>query len=707
MFTKKINIIFYEVGFFACLLLIGGLLLVRSISCMDIWWHLKTGETILELRRIPITDIFSFSVIGREWLNMSWGFEVLLYLLYSFTGTAGVLGYKFVTGMTCYLLSTLPFRKNNYKIWILITFIPFCSLFYLRSFARPELLSYVFFAILTALLLSKKDSFFYKKNITLILLLQLFWANLHGLYILGPILTGVFAVSVLLEKSLLKRKIPEWSTLFYYTRLPILQFIISGVTPHGLKGLVYPLELFSRLSGQYSVFDNIQEFRPLWSVDLSWQTSLSLMAMILFGMASVFFMAKRKYYSRACLLALALAFFVSAYRNMPFGLILCLGLSSEAAGIIVREGKWKKVLVSLGVVLLCFNAIVLISKVSDLKRNGFIAVQAPYKKACAFLKQQQIKGRFLNYSIGTGGAMIYDLWPDIKVFADGRLEVYDHEFLEQYIEMIRNPRLFDDIVDKYDIGGIFIDYTRRYKFIDISLQQAYERMIFRLYKSDQWRMVYFDETTVLFFRKGFSVGTQRLLLTEEEMRIREPSFKEGRNIKALLLMLKEYGLLKNIFYEKSPLEMTAEDQKEYIKLLIMADDMERLADVLPQLRVQTQTDDSPFFMLAEAYMYKNTGEFDKAEIVLMSIISKGSEDKVSTQAKLYLGDIARLKRDLLKAERFYYDVLQSGYAQEQSLNSLAGISFEMGNLDQAREYLQKLEEINPEHPALANKRFLQ
>ena len=56
------------------LLLVAVFLYVNlfRITNNDIWWHLKTGEWILEHRTVPHQDPFSLIASGRDWIDHEW-----------------------------------------------------------------------------------------------------------------------------------------------------------------------------------------------------------------------------------------------------------------------------------------------------------------------------------------------------------------------------------------------------------------------------------------------------------------------------------------------------------------------------------------------------------------------------------------------------------------------------------------------------------
>src|ERR1051326_8011932 len=55
----------------------------RPLTDADFWWHLKTGEYIVNTHSVPTTDLFSFTNYGKPWVAHEWLSEVIFYLIYS------------------------------------------------------------------------------------------------------------------------------------------------------------------------------------------------------------------------------------------------------------------------------------------------------------------------------------------------------------------------------------------------------------------------------------------------------------------------------------------------------------------------------------------------------------------------------------------------------------------------------------------------
>src|SRR4051812_22962248 len=70
----------FDRGALALTLLLGMVFLAYfwTPTDFDLWWHLRTGQLILE-SGVPHSDIFSFSAGGATWIAHSWLTEVLMY----------------------------------------------------------------------------------------------------------------------------------------------------------------------------------------------------------------------------------------------------------------------------------------------------------------------------------------------------------------------------------------------------------------------------------------------------------------------------------------------------------------------------------------------------------------------------------------------------------------------------------------------------
>ena len=48
----------------------------------DLWWHLKTGQLILAEGRLPQVDWYTYTDFDKPWIDLHWGFQLLVTALY-------------------------------------------------------------------------------------------------------------------------------------------------------------------------------------------------------------------------------------------------------------------------------------------------------------------------------------------------------------------------------------------------------------------------------------------------------------------------------------------------------------------------------------------------------------------------------------------------------------------------------------------------
>ena len=72
----------FEVYVFALTFLLAS----RPLSDGDFWFHLKTGEYILNTGLIPKQELFSFTSFGSPWIAHGWLSGLIFYAVYSKAG---------------------------------------------------------------------------------------------------------------------------------------------------------------------------------------------------------------------------------------------------------------------------------------------------------------------------------------------------------------------------------------------------------------------------------------------------------------------------------------------------------------------------------------------------------------------------------------------------------------------------------------------
>src|SRR5580704_6297240 len=90
---------------FALVLLLGLLAMTaRNAVDPDLWWHLRTGQWIVETGHVPHSDPFSFTRTGHAWVSHEWLSEVVFYELWKHGGAAGLIVFSAIITTTGFML---------------------------------------------------------------------------------------------------------------------------------------------------------------------------------------------------------------------------------------------------------------------------------------------------------------------------------------------------------------------------------------------------------------------------------------------------------------------------------------------------------------------------------------------------------------------------------------------------------------------------
>jgi hypothetical protein len=169
---------------------------VRGVDDPDVWWHLATGQWILQHHTVPHVDPFSV-LAGRPWQAYSWLFEVVLAGLFQRLGLVGIVAYTgtMVLAITVAIYSMVRRLQADASVTILLTLAATYSLGHLYT-PRPWMFTILFFVIeLTILSEARRTGGL--RGLLWIPVIFALWANLHIEYVHGLLVLGLaFAESL-------------------------------------------------------------------------------------------------------------------------------------------------------------------------------------------------------------------------------------------------------------------------------------------------------------------------------------------------------------------------------------------------------------------------------------------------------------------------------------------------------------------------------
>ena len=274
-------------------------------------------------------------------------------------------------------------------------------------------------------------------------LLPVVWANCHSLFLLGICAGGAFTVGTMLQTLLGMtndeppiRRQRIWLALL----LPVCQCSASLCNPYFLRGALFPLELFNRVSGDEADFSGvIVEFQPTLSLIGDCFEVYVFLVLCLAGMVS-FVMGRRQLRFWRIIVCLGFGYLAfKANRNMVwltiaiatfYGQNLRDILSTAAAdrGRSLNE-KWRIALTAVATCLVMFG--VASSwwyefTLFKTKRTGFgFWMDAAPVHATEILRQQPGDVRLYMVDIQYAGWFMWKAGDKVRSFMDPRLEVND------------------------------------------------------------------------------------------------------------------------------------------------------------------------------------------------------------------------------------------------------------------------------------------
>ncbi|HEY6817030.1 MAG TPA: hypothetical protein VI168_15950, partial [Croceibacterium sp.] len=203
----------------------------------DTYWHIAAGRLMIDTLGVPATDPFSFTFRGHPWTAHEWLAEVLsaaAYRLGSWPAVATL--HAAAVGLTLLLVGqrvgrTLPVRHTIVLLVLLASMLaPF-------TLARPHVLAWPLLAAFVVVLLRARDAD--RAPVWAGAAIMLVWANLHASFALGLVLAALFGLEALVQSNDRARAFRQWGVF------GLALLVAALATPHGLEGLLFPLQVSS------------------------------------------------------------------------------------------------------------------------------------------------------------------------------------------------------------------------------------------------------------------------------------------------------------------------------------------------------------------------------------------------------------------------------------------------------------------------------
>jgi len=520
--------------------MLAGPLSNRPLGDADIGWHIRTGEQILATRTLPRTDSFSSTMQGRPWFAWEWLYDIVLGILHRACGLNGVvwLCALLVSAVFVMLLSQMLRRGTGLLLAIMLMLLAETAAM-IHLYARPHIVSWLFSLLWFVVLERWEDwdhaasrvqgslprwiPWFFPAS-------MLLWVNLHGGWLFGFTLLGIYALAAWVE-SVRAQEADAFAAIRAAHRARAMAWVFAAsavatlLNPYGWR----LHEHIYRYLGDRFLIDHIDEFRSPDFHDWSPRSFAVILLMVLVAFAGNRFSEQRDANHQgqprlSHLLVVLLATYAAFYsaRNLPVSsmlLVLIAGpiLWANFASLADKPGAWQWLrgcaagisnfsdrmgeqemelrghlwpVVSVAAALaICLQGGWLGSR--QWIHAGFDPKKVP-AAAVTFLLQENPKDSPVTAPVFStdawGGYLIYRMYPRRKVVVDDRHDLYGSERIRQYMILTQVEPGWQQVLEENQVRTALLP-------ADSTLANMLREL------PHDWRLAYEDKVAVVFERR--------------------------------------------------------------------------------------------------------------------------------------------------------------------------------------------------------------
>ncbi len=428
---------------FACLYYLANAPLL--LAHYDLGWHLAAGDLIREQRSIPFQDPWSFTSGGRQWYNLSWLWDVIASVIFQYTNFSGLILFVVACGAVIVgYLTSICLSSGASTIAVCISVFSSCLLYpafatfpnaYLL--ASPNIATMLFCTIFYGECLKKTRWF-------LLPVIMVLWANLHGGFLLGFLIVGVFCGVALLRR--------DWVNFRIYSFAGAGCFVAIFINPlgwHIYDGSTATLGHFVQayITEWWSYFQNMTMPGSIPGI----------IYILIFIALELRFRGSHIPLESRLLSWLFLFLGLYQYRYMSFFFIfstvpLALHLD-QLLPKLPNNFKVQRSLLAAGIIAACALPL------SYMRIDPALGLpQMLSEQDVLYLQTHFPHARLLNHW-SNGGILIFRTRGAIPVFVDGRAATaYPDALLRDYFKLVVEPEMdeaaWDMVLEKYQIDTV-------------------------------------------------------------------------------------------------------------------------------------------------------------------------------------------------------------------------------------------------------------
>jgi hypothetical protein len=455
----------------------------------DLARHLRHGRYMLEHGGLIRADPFSFTRPGAPFVGFEYGSQLLYALAERVGGLPAVAVLAgLLIGLTYALLTRFLLKRGVDPLLACLTVALAIAFGAGHWTARPHLFSFVAVVILLDMLEGRR-----RRPVLACAALFVIWANLHGGFVYGWVLIGLYLVGSLGELLWSDDKEPWRERVRYYRTMLVTAMTVTVLNPYGLELHRHLIGFF----GKPFLMDNTAEFV---SPDFHEPGAKVFLGILLFIFGSLTLRRRRPTLPRLMVMGIGAAFALISVRNIPL-----FGLTALPIFALHMDEVWRRLPDPGGVrgrfettatrtsslpwalpiaVLLCWVAaaggrIGSLQLIWD-RFDGTVFPVAAVAKARA----EHLGGRLFSDFVW-GGYVEY-AWPEQKIFIDGGTDFFGEDVFREYASIKGLTPGWRDLLARRDIS--------------LMLLRRESTLAHEIARDGRWGLWYCDSLAVLLRR---------------------------------------------------------------------------------------------------------------------------------------------------------------------------------------------------------------
>ncbi len=494
-------------------------LTARPILVPDFWWHLRTGQHLVETGSIPRSDPFSYTSAGKEWVTHEWGSEVLMYWIYQAAGWGGLI---VVFSIIITASFVIVYRRCAGKpfvagVALLLGAISTAPVWGVQPQMITMLLVSVFLWLLEKYAEESRPGAAQGGDATHYLWwmppLTVVWVNLHGGYLLAPALVVLVAAGLALDELVgshgqrdawgrgPQRVAEGSSTLAAALRRATPLLVVAALctaaiaaSPHGTRMYSYPFETLRSTV----MAENLRD----WLSPDFHRPSMIPLALLMFATAAALALSpKRPLPSQVLLAAVAGLAALRSGRHIPIFALVAIPLLAEHGWLWLKEVPWAKWLaaperkptrpkalfhVAVLAAMIFWTSLHFAVIIHDQRKSE---AEVFPRAAVEYLRSER-PPQPLFHRYDWGGYLLWYLHPEYYSYIDGRADLHGDAFMEEYFRTYRGLSRWQETLQRWNVQSALVEP---------------EAPIASLLRQDPaWEKVYEDKQAVVFVRRAAS-----------------------------------------------------------------------------------------------------------------------------------------------------------------------------------------------------------